>query len=231
MRSSIYPPCNTPPYQCSLKASFLGLRSIWETGNPGFYLDMQHTLRSCPSSGYHIHSPLWLLLTASLQESRLISCQCVHVCTLTCTWMQVCICVCVSMCRSEANTRYLLQSLSPSFLEHSLSPNLEWSVLLGWVTSEHERSGYLCFSNPGTIGNCQYNPLLKSVLGSSLLCTRYFTSWTTSPALKLAFIINVTSVGIPGWAPSELLPALNCMVKKTPLCASPTRQSYLHSVK
>lgn len=96
MRGSIYPPCNTPPYQCSRKASFLGLRSIWETGNPGFYLDVQHTLLSCPSSDYHIYSPLWLLLTASLQESWLILCQCVHVCTLTCTCMQVC--MHMSMC-------------------------------------------------------------------------------------------------------------------------------------
>lgn len=149
------------------------------------------------------------------------------------------ICVCVSTCRSEVNTRCLLQSLSPSFLEDSLLPNLEWSVPLGWVMNEHQGSGYLCFSNTGTIGNCQYNPLLMSDWGIQTqvltLVWQVLYQLNHLPSSKACFYYKCDKRGYTRmgalWTLDWITPALNCMVKKTPVCASPTTQSYLHSVK
>lgn len=145
-----------------------------------------------------------------------------HVCKCVC----ICICVCVSMCRSTPGI-FFNWSLAPSFLEHSLSPNLEWSVPLGWVTSEHERSGYLCFSNSGTIGNCQ--PLLMSVLGIQTqvltLVWQILYQLNHLPRSKACFYYKCDKRGHNWmgtlWTLGWITPALYCMVEKTPLCASP----------
>lgn len=171
-----------------------------------------HTLLPCLSSGYHIYLPLWLLLTASLQESWLILCQCVHVCTITCTCMQMCMHMRMCMCEhvqvrdqhqvSSSITFPLIfgrQSLTKPGMISSARLGDQWTPGI-WLPLLLQPWDYrqLPIQPSFDVGTGGFK------LRSSLLCGRYFTSWTTSPALRLAFIINVTNVGIAGWATSEL---------------------------